>query len=521
MFGLFKRKKQEITPRVDTDEALAGASIYNQPIYADFDGDKFLGGFGPTNLFSIDYWTLRERSAQLFTENLYARGLIRRLITNEINTGLSLECEPEENVIGVEETSLDDWSEDVEVRFNLWANDPNSCDIKGLSTLGKIMAIARMEALVEGDVLVILKQSKRTNLPTIQLIRGGAVRTPFDNYLDRDIQHGVELDENGRHVAFHIDQKDGGSKRIPAYGSKSGRRIAWLIYGTDKRMDETRGQPILALVLQSLKEIDRYRDAQMRKAIINATLAMFIKKTQDKIGTLPMSGAATRIDQVANVADPAGTPDRSFSVTNHGLPGIVMQELQQGEEPVGFNGNGSDEHFGGFEAAIISGVAWANEIPPNILRLGFSHNYSASQGEINEFKAYLDRVRKNFGDEFCQPIFKEWIISEVLNGNVKAPGLLKAWRDKNSIQVNAWLSTEWAGAIKPSTDIFKQARGYELLISLGAITRNRASRELTGTKYSRNAKILQRENEKLVEVRRPLAEFTEELNNTGEDDGQE
>ena len=40
---------------------------------------------------------------------------------------------------------------------------------------------------------------------------------------------------------------------------------------------------MLSVILQSLKEIDRYRDATQRKAAINAILAMFIKKTQDKV----------------------------------------------------------------------------------------------------------------------------------------------------------------------------------------------------------------------------------------------
>ena len=54
----------------------------------------------PTQIQNIDYWTLRARSSQLFNENLYARGLLRRLITNEINTGLTPECCPDEEIIG-------------------------------------------------------------------------------------------------------------------------------------------------------------------------------------------------------------------------------------------------------------------------------------------------------------------------------------------------------------------------------------------------------------------------------------
>ncbi len=114
MVSLDPRKwfKAKPTPRVNTGELSPNFSAFHgsgaAQVLSNFDGDKFPGGFGPTQLFTADYWTLRERSSQLFTENLYARGLIRRLITNEINTGLTPEATPDEQIIGVAEDSLAD-----------------------------------------------------------------------------------------------------------------------------------------------------------------------------------------------------------------------------------------------------------------------------------------------------------------------------------------------------------------------------------------------------------------------------
>ena len=260
-----------------------------------FDGGKFWGGFGTTQLFDVDYWTLRQRSAQLFTENLYARGLIRRLVTNEINTGLTPESAPDEDIIGVPEDSLNDWTESVENRFGIWGKIPELCDWKHTSTFGAIQRAARAEALISGDVLVVLRQSQRTGLPMVQLVSGNKVQTPLGGETGlrkgHVIRHGVELDTVGRVAAHWIKQDDGTFKRMPAFGEKSGRRISWLVYGTDKRLDDVRGQPLLSIVLQSLKEIDRYRDSAQRKAVINSVLAMFIKKGQDKAGTLPVTVA--------------------------------------------------------------------------------------------------------------------------------------------------------------------------------------------------------------------------------------
>jgi len=486
-------------------------------------GSKFDGGFGVTDLLTADYWTLRARSSQLFETNLYARGLIRRLVTNEIAVGLHLEATPAEKLLGRPEDSLAEWCEDVESRFALWQSDPWLCDHSEQMTFGALQALARMEALITGDVLVVLRQFQPTQLPRVQLIKGSAVQSP--TFLTKPVPlaaghkvtHGVELDAMGRQVAYWVSQADGTSKRLPAYGEKSGRRLAWLVYGTDKRLDDVRGQPLLALVLQSLREIDRYRDSVQRKAVVNSMLAMFIKRSSPQgPGTRPIASGAVRRGVVETTPDGTGVP-RAYAVAE-GIPGLVIDELGIGEEPVGFPSHGTDEKFGGFEEAIVQAIAWANEIPPEILRLSFSSNYSASQAAINEFKIYLNKVRTHFGDAFCQPIYVEWLLAMALTSKVNAPGLLEAWRASSLYDVfAAWTSCDWSGNIKPSVDLSKLVTGYKLLVAEGWITRDRASRELTGTKYSQNVKKLRLENEDLVRANAPLKALDPKFQTTGAD----
>lgn len=502
--------RAEPAPAVDVVTMPAAVGLDSLIAYNNFGGDKFAGGFGDTVIHTLNYWELRARSAQLFTENLYARGMIRRLVTNEVGTGLTPEASPDELIIGVVEDSLNAWTENAENRFSIWANNPHLCDWQGQHTYGELQAIARREAYIEGDILQVIRTSPTTGLPMVQLISGSLVQTPYTAAeqgqlkAGHSITHGVELDASKRHVAYWVKQSDLSFKRVPAFGDKSGRRIAKLIYGCDRRMDAVRGEPLLALTLQSLKEIDRYRDAVLRRTVINSMLAMWVKKGEDKMGSLPITGGAVRRDAVT-VADGDGKT-RSFNIAKK-IPGMVVEELQQGEEPVSFNSN-TDLNFGEFEKAIIQAIAWANEVPPEIMTLAFSNNYSASQAAINEFKIYLNRVWGNWGDNFCSPIYVEWLISEVLAGKIKAPGFLDAWRDPSKYDVyGAWISCDWYGSIKPSTDMLKQVKASDLLVAGGYSTRARESRITTGTKYSKNIKRLKRENELLVEAATPLAEF--------------
>ena len=187
------------------------------------------------------------------------------------------------------------------------------------------------------------------------------------------------------------------------------------------------------------------------------------------------------------------------------MPGMIMQELQTGEEPVSYDTRRPNVNFGTFEAAIINAIAWANEIPPEVLTLAFQNNYSASRGAVNEFKMYLERIRTGFGEEFIDPIYQEYLVSEVLIGSVDMPGFLDARRNPSLWYIyGAWVSADWSGAIKPNVDLLKEVRAYKELLDAGLITRERATRELTGMKFSKSVQQLIRENQQLAEAVQPL-----------------
>ncbi len=482
----------------------AGGNI--SPMLTRFlDGEKYPGGFGPTHLYLVDYWTLRKRSIQMFSDNLYARGLIRRLITNEINTGLTLEATPESDLVGLSEDEFDTWTEDVEIKFNIWAEDPNLCDYYGEHTLYELQEILRLNSLVAGDMLVVIHQSKVTGLPMIQLIDGEHVQNSLNTKPKQGnkIKWGVEFDSKNRKVAFHVRQEDNTVERVPAYGERTGRRRAWLVYGTDKLCQDVRGQPLLGIVLQSLREMDRNRDAEQRAALINSILAMSVKKTEPKMGTHPIPGGAGRRDEV-HENSAAGT--RSFNISSL-MPGLIVEELQEGEELVAHEANRPNVNFGAFETAVLSAIAWANEIPPEVLLLQFGNNYSASRGAVNEFKLYLNRIRARISTAFCKPIYEDWILSEVLNGNVVANGFLEAWRGSVYNIYRGWISSDWGGAIKPAVDMEKEVDAYGGMTARCWVTNDRASKELTGTKFSRNARRMKRENQQIAEAVAPLLEM--------------
>ena len=479
------------TPQPETTNTYVGGILNGV-----FNGDKFPGSMSYSSEYEyVDYWTLRARSSALFKENPYCKGIIRRLVTNEINTGLKLESSPIEQRIGITEDEALEWGEQREIDWSIWASNPKLCDWKKQKTLTELSIDCRITALISGDCLQVLRINSKTGLPAIELIDGKNIQSPIldSKNKNKDIQHGVELDSQGRQIAFWVKEDFNKFKRIPAFGEKSGRRIAWLVYGSERRLDEVRGEPILSNMLYMLKELDRYRDSEQRAATINAMLPMFIKKTENTPSTRVATGGAVR-NGVVEVGQADGST-KNWN-TSAWLPGMVPQNLAKGEEPVNFNTTRPNANLQKFEETIINTFAWTLEVPPEIVRLLFQNSFSAARQANNEFDVYLKKRFKAHGKDFYQPVYEEWLLQQALIGDIQAQPMLEAWRNPRMWrEYGAWINAEWTGLSRPSIDILKDVKASVEMVKNGFATTDQQCRKFSGLPYNTVIKIRKREIE--------------------------
>jgi lambda family phage portal protein len=476
---------------------------YAQDIFTDIhDGSPFPGSFGGTKSFIwVDYWTLRKRSMELFEENPYAKGIMRRLVRNEINTGLSLEAAPIEKILGMTEDQAMEWGNDRETDWKIWTENPQICDWQKKRTFAELEEERRMTALISGDVLTVLRINPKTGLPAVDLIDGQYIQTPPGEKVraGNKILHGIEIDKNKRHVAYWVQTTENGYigtkyKRIPAWGEKSGRRLAWLSIGSKGLLDEIRGEPLLACMLYMMKELDRYRNSEERAALVNSLLPLFIKKTADTISTRPFSAGATRKAEV-DVTQSDGS-SKKWNIASM-LPGTVIQDLAKGEEPVSFNTQRPNVNYVVFEDAILNVFAWVSEVPPETLKLQYKQNFSASRQANNEFNVYLKYRNWKNGKEFNQIVYQELTVQQTLIGDIQAPGLLEAWRDpKKWKEFGAWINAEWTGISRPSVDYFKDVQAAAKIIDYGLGTQDQQCRKLSDLPF----KVVLRQRKQEIEA---------------------
>lgn len=508
-----KAEESDWTWPVDTSQAIS-ANTYIRENYnygtAFYDGEEFWGGITGKidEIASLDYWTLRERSGSLFRTNSYAQGIVRRLVTNVIHKGIFPEFEPETSILGLLPDELVDWAYEAEKQYRFYCQSPDIIDIKGYRTDGELQAQIWMEAFIDGDCLVIYRQHV-TGFPQIQIVSGNRIQTPPQMAMEGNIVDGVHLGEGDRHLGYWVYQgtefvANDAYVYIPVQGEETGRHLARLVYSPIKREDDIRGMPGLGIAIQPLNEILKYRGSAQLKAELGARLTGFIKREKDTPGRSALGKSAARRDTLT--ADPSG--DAPDVQVNRILPGTYLTRLAPGEEPYVYPYSGTDVNFPAFETAIIAGLAWSFEIPPECLILSYNSNFSASQAAVREYNMFLDKEQNRFGNQHCEILRKEWFISAVIADKIQAPGFLEALLDPEKFDiVKAWLGVEWIGSIKPSLKLNDEVVANQNLCKEGWQTNARAARVTTGTSFDRNIRTLAKENLRKAEALRPLLEL--------------
>lgn len=481
-----------------------------------WDGSKFPGSLGPVSSWTfVDYWTLRRRSAELFRTNVYAKGIIRRLVWNEVHTGIVATPTPVGAVLfpGADEARAAElaveWGDRIATQFDLYSQTPAVFDWGKKDTFGAFQARVRMESLISGDGIIISRIDEETGLPRWQWVNGDHVRTP-DDFDGRDghyVRHGVEFDRWGKRVAFYVRSEgaDGWTfERVPVRGRRSGRLISWMVYGGERLVDDVRGEPFLSDSIYMLKDLDRTRDAEVRAALVNAMIPLFLEEEPNRITA---SARPTDMMRAGAVPPPPGAganpppmsgrvdvtpPTDKLDIMN---PGTIYH-TPAGGKIQSFQTNRPNVNYSAFEKSIIAVLAWSHGLPPEVLMLEFGNNYSASRQANNEFEVYLSRFVRDFAVSVTQPMYDSWLTQMALTGQLDLPGFARAYGDAAAWRtVSAWKQCTWTGLNRPSVDRNKEASASQTLLDNGLTTYDIEARRHSGLSFAQVMQTMKRERE--------------------------
>ena len=198
-------------------------------------------------------------------------------------------------------------------------------------------------------------------------------------------------------------------QRVEAHGDTTGRRNELHIMSRE-RIGQRRGVPLLAPVLESLKQLGRYTDAEITAAVISAMFTVFVKSQNPSDGR-PF-GEMIPAEELIDNADQS-----SIELG----PGAII-DLNPGEEVQFADPKHPNTGYDDFTNATIRLIGAGLEIPPEVMMKQFTTSYSAARGALNEFWRTCSMQRDWFTDDFCQPVYEEWFAEAVARGRIHALG---------------------------------------------------------------------------------------------------
>ena len=448
-------------------------------------------GNDPDSDTILDLPTLRARSRDLLRNTPLATGAINTNCSSVVGTGLKLQCRIDRDMVNMTEEQADAWEAGTEREWRLFSESPE-CDVARTLPFSGLQELAFRSALESGDVFAVLPYILRNGSPygtKVQLVEADRVCNQ-GNKADTDtLVGGVEKDGNGAPVTYHILKQHPGRVLgprafewvlVPAFGAKTGRRNVIHLYRV-LRPGQTRGVPYLAPVIEPLKQLDRYTEAELMASVVAAMFTVFVKSEEGD----------GEISPFAPTAETGGsTSDDDYKLGNGAIVGLAP-----GEDISTANPGRPNNSFDPFVMSILRQVGVALELPFEVLIKHFTASYSAARAALLEAWRFFGARRYWLAQSFCRPVYETWLDEAVAIGRIKAPGYFT-----DPILRQAYLGAQWIGDAAGQIDPVKEITAAEKRIALGISTVAEETAGITGGDFEKNIPQIRKERRLLKEA---------------------
>lgn len=335
--------------------------------------------------------TLRNRCRDLDRNNEYARRFTHLLKTNVVGErGVSMQCKAR-NADGSFDTI---GNNQIEREWAAWGRMGN-CTVDGRMSWADAQKFFMQSLARDGEVLIrkvaypnkwgfaleflepdLLDETKNETLPN-----------------GHQVRMGVEIDKYFRPIAYYILTSHPGDGGFYSPASRKHTRVPAdkIIHAyIGERAQQTRGVPMMATAIASLKMLHGYREAELVAARVSASKMGFFT-SDDGDGF------------------PADDYEDQFVPITEAAPG-VMQQLPRGVDFKAFDPTHPTTAFGEFEKAVLRGIASGLGVSYTSLANdleGVSYS-SIRQGSLED-RDFYKTLQQFMIQHFVDPVYREWL----------------------------------------------------------------------------------------------------------------
>ena len=425
---------------------------------ADLDGDR-------TQLLA--------RARDLDRNDPLVAGAVQSLKDTAIGFDLAFQAMPDYRGLGLTRDAVRDAANRIEDLWREWAEDRDCCDVTGQASFGQMTRQAVHSDLTNGESLALAlwlpeRQARLGSrfATVLQAIEPDRLGNPHLRPSDMRMRDGIEIDEFGAPVAYHVEQTHPGDQillfagprrweRVPVRGPMGRRGVIQSF--DQKRPGQHRGVSWLSPVMLQIKQLNRMTRAELQAAVLNAIIAMVLESPLDGSSLLDLFGSAEKFQSQRGQAAPLQL----------GIgPGGVIPRLPPGEKLTGFASNRPNNAFDGFVVSVERMIAAGLGMTYETFTRDYSKtNYSSARASMLEGWRFILFLRMHKALTWCRPVLELVIEEAVWRGYIDLPGF-----ETSRAARRAWLRGLWRGPARGWVDPVKEIQAAAMRVRLGIST---------------------------------------------------
>lgn len=426
--------------------SMAPAFAMWQPGVRDPDGDD-----------TYELTAQRGYSRDLYRTSPAAGSGIDQLVSYRVGTGLK--CQPRilEQWLGMNSEQAEEWQELQKDRFNMWAGS-TWASVEGDQNFYELQELIARSQVLSGDVFTILTQKERPGWPfklALQVIEADRVYNENNGANTAEMFEGIKRAADGEIISIFVANHHPGGlipgvagqkwQEIPIY-STSGRRNI-LHRKKMVRPGQSRALPALTRIIGSVKQLDRYTNAEIEAAVNSAALAVFAQMDADSFRDL-FNDEEQRQYLAANLS--------ARNQVNTWQSGRILNTFP-GETITSPTPGRPNPNFDNFVQPFFTFLGMGLNLPPEVMTGLFKSSYTAARAAGQQLWQMIYGDRAHDVTHTCQPVYETWLADGVADGWIQAPGFFA-----DPFVRYAWSAAEWAGSGPASLNPLQEAEAAKL-----------------------------------------------------------
>ncbi len=399
----------------------------------------------------------------------------------------ALNAKPRIRVLGLDEEWAQEFSEEVEAKFENWAESrENWPDAARRVTLTGLARLAVGVYLYSGEVLATAewkREREYTYRTAVQMVEPARLANPQDRPMDYDkVRGGVRMNSYGAPLGYYIRRALPGAifnatkahqwSYIRARTPVGRPQVLHLL--DQERPGQTRGISQLVTALKEMRMLKHFRDVTLQSAVVQASYAATIESELPKTqvfeelgaGSNPASAVVDYAQQflgaVSAYVDNAKNVHVNGAKIPHLMPGTSLNV-----NPLGQPGGRGPE----FEAAMIRYIASALDVSAEEMSQNFADiNYSGARAAMLNTGKHMRSRKRVAADGLANWVFRLWFEEAVNAGHIETMNAQSVPNMYDGLNMDAFTEAKWIGAGFGQIDEYKETQAAALRIMAGLST---------------------------------------------------